>query len=207
MRLTPPARQELLASRLSDDEAQFFLSHGATVDPTVVVRGQRPIIQNSLDSHLRIGAHCVINSDNDTSFVPINSRVKFALGRRAEIVIGNHSDLNGCCISSYEHIEIGSYVQIGPSTWITDTDLHSVDPSVRRAQLEGRPYDWTSVARNPVVIEDDVWIGSNVVVLKGVRIGHGSVIGIGSIVSCDIPPMSIAAGNPARVIKQITLRD
>jgi acetyltransferase-like isoleucine patch superfamily enzyme len=204
---TPPTRQALLESRLSAEETQFFLSHGATVDPSVVIRGPRPIIRSSPGSRLQIGAHSVLNSDNDTSFVPIASCVKFALGQGAEIIIGQHSDLNGCCISAYEKVQIGSYVQIGPSTWITDTDLHATDPSVRRAQLEGRPYDWASVARSPVVIEDDVWLGANVIVLKGIRIGRGSVIGVGSVVACDIPPMSVAAGNPARIIKSISSSD
>jgi acetyltransferase-like isoleucine patch superfamily enzyme len=204
---TPPTRQALLELRLSAEETQFFLSHGATVDASVVIRGPRPIIRSSPGSRLQIGAHSVLNSDNDTSFVPIASCVKFALGKDAAIVVGRHSDLNGCCITAYEQVEVGSYVQIGPGSWITDTDLHAIDPFVRRAQLEGRPYDWTGVARSPVVIEDDVWLGANVVVLKGVRIGRGSVVGVGSVVAFDIPPMSIAAGNPARVIKHITVKD
>ncbi len=56
----------------------------------------------------------------------------------------------------------------------------------------------------PIVIEDKVWIGSNVVVLPGVRIGRGSVIGAGSVVSRDIPPMVVALGAPCRVLRPIT---
>ena len=55
----------------------------------------------------------------------------------------------------------------------------------------------------PIVIEDKVWIGSNVVVLPGVRIGYGSVVGAGSVVSRDIPPMTVAVGTPCRVLRAI----
>jgi galactoside O-acetyltransferase len=57
------------------------------------------------------------------------------------------------------------------------------------------------------VIEDKVWIGSNAVVLPGVRIGYGSVVGAGSVVSRDIPPMVITVGVPARVLRPITDED
>jgi galactoside O-acetyltransferase len=59
----------------------------------------------------------------------------------------------------------------------------------------------------PIVIEDKVWIGSNVVVLPGVRIGYGSVIGAGSVVSRSIPPMTVAVGTPCRVLRPITDED
>ncbi len=59
----------------------------------------------------------------------------------------------------------------------------------------------------PLFIEDKVWIGSNVVVLPGVRIGHGSVIGAGSVVSRDVPPMTVAVGVPCRVVRKITDED
>jgi galactoside O-acetyltransferase len=57
------------------------------------------------------------------------------------------------------------------------------------------------------VIEDKVWIGSNVVVLPGVRIGYGSVIGAGSVVSRDIPPMVVAVGVPCRILRPVTDQD
>lgn len=59
-----------------------------------------------------------------------------------------------------------------------------------------------NISKGPIVIEDDVWIGSNSVVLSGVTIGRGSVVGAGSVVVKDIPPYSIAAGNPARVLRK-----
>jgi galactoside O-acetyltransferase len=91
-------------------------------------------------------------------------------------------------------IRIGHGVMIAPSVTLTTTG-HPVHPA-RRVDF-GRFSE-------PVVIEDKVWIGSNVVVLQGVRIGYGSVIGAGSVVSRDIPPMVVAVGVPCRVIRPIT---
>ncbi|NYV72952.1 sugar O-acetyltransferase [Streptomyces sp. UH6] len=91
-------------------------------------------------------------------------------------------------------IRIGDEVMIAPSVTLTTTG-HPVHPA-RRADF-GRFSE-------PIHIEDKVWIGSNVVVLPGVRIGHGSVIGAGSVVSRDVPPMSVAMGTPCRVVRKIT---
>ena len=78
---------------------------------------------------------------------------------------------------------------------ITDTDAHPMDYMARRSSNEG-----TKSA--PVVIEDDVWIGANVTILKGVTIGHGSVIAAGAVVTQSFPPYSIIGGVPARLLKQ-----
>ncbi|MEW2288409.1 sugar O-acetyltransferase [Streptomyces sp. NPDC047841] len=94
-------------------------------------------------------------------------------------------------------IRIGDGVMIAPSVTLTTTG-HPVHPA-RRADF-GRFSE-------PIVIEDKVWIGSNAVVLPGVRIGYGSVIGAGSVVSRDIPPMSVAVGTPCRVVRPITEED
>ncbi|MEU3223697.1 sugar O-acetyltransferase [Streptomyces sp. NPDC006976] len=94
-------------------------------------------------------------------------------------------------------IHIGDDVMIAPGVTLTTTG-HPVHPA-RRADF-GRFSE-------PIVIEDKVWIGSNAVVLPGVRIGYGSVIGAGSVVSRSIPPMSVALGTPCRVVRPITEED
>ncbi|MFI1562909.1 sugar O-acetyltransferase [Streptomyces sp. NPDC020490] len=94
-------------------------------------------------------------------------------------------------------IRIGDGVMIAPSVTLTTTG-HPVHPS-RRADF-GRFSE-------PIVIEDKVWIGSNAVVLPGVRVGYGSVIGAGSVVSRSIPPMTVAVGAPCRVVRPITEED
>lgn len=94
-------------------------------------------------------------------------------------------------------IRIGDGVMIAPSVTLTTTG-HPIHPDLRE---DFRRFS------EPIVVEDRVWIGSNVVVLPGVRIGYGSVIGAGSVVSRDIPPMSVAVGTPCRVVRAITDAD
>lgn len=91
-------------------------------------------------------------------------------------------------------IRIGDGVMIAPSVTLATTG-HPVHPE--------RRVDFARFSE-PIAIEDKVWIGSNVVVLPGVRIGYGSVIGAGGVVSRDIPPMVVAVGAPCRVLRPIT---
>lgn len=90
-------------------------------------------------------------------------------------------------------ITIGEDCQIGPNVQIL-TPTHPLDADERRAKIE---------AAEPIVIEDNVWLGGGVTVLPGVTIGHDSVVGAGSVVTKDIPPRSLAVGNPARVIRDL----
>jgi len=115
----------------------------------------------------------------------------------ASLIIGNHVGMSGCSVAVSERIEIGNYVLIGSGCLITDSDAHPIDPAQRRSN--------GSCKTRPIIIEDDVFIGARSIILKGVRIGHGSVIGAGSVVSSNIPSMVIAAGNPAQVIRLIDL--
>jgi galactoside O-acetyltransferase len=94
-------------------------------------------------------------------------------------------------------IRIGNGVMIAPTVTISTTG-HPVHPALR--------VDYNRFSR-PVVIEDKVWIGANSVVLPGVRIGHGSVIGAGSVVTKDVPPMVVAVGVPCGVLRPITEAD
>ena len=88
-------------------------------------------------------------------------------------------------------MEIGHDVFIGPKVNLI-TINHDVDPDNRSATYGRR-----------IVIEDKVWIGINATVLPGVKIGYGAIIGAGSVVTKDVEPMTIVAGNPARFIKKI----
>lgn len=114
------------------------------------------------------------------------------------IEIGEGSFLNyDCIILDACKVKIGSHVFIGPRTCIYSAS-HPIDAGVR---LSG--YDISK----PVTIGDNVWLGGNVVVNPGVTVGEGSVIGSGSVITKDIPPHVIAAGNPCRVIREITEED
>ncbi|HEY0186966.1 MAG TPA: sugar O-acetyltransferase [Cellulomonas sp.] len=105
-------------------------------------------------------------------------------------------NVNLTCVDDVD-IRIGDGVMIAPTVTLTTTG-HPVHPD-RRVDL--------ARFSEPIVIEDKVWIGSNVTVLPGVRIGYGSVIGAGSVVSRDVPPMVVAVGVPCRVLRAITEAD
>lgn len=104
-------------------------------------------------------------------------------------------------------IKIGNRVLISHNCNIFDNDTHPIDPIKRHEQFKhiitkGHPKD-INLNDEPVIIEDDVLIGANSTILKGVRIGRGAIIGAGSVVTKSIPPYVLAAGNPAKVIKKL----
>lgn len=95
-------------------------------------------------------------------------------------------------------------MQCGANTLITDSDAHSIDWEDRRRELGHGPKPGdTSKSGEPVRINDDVWLGMNVTVLKGVEIGARTVVGAGSIVTHSLPQDCLAAGIPARVIRRL----
>ncbi len=112
--------------------------------------------------------------------------------------IGNHfyANFNLVIVDDID-VYIGEHVMIAPNVTITPTG-HPVDPELRK------PGTQFSI---PVRIGNDVWIGSNVVILPGVNIGDNSVIGAGSVVTHDIPENVVAVGNPCRVLRKINERD
>ena len=119
---------------------------------------------------------------------------------RPELLIGDNTFVgHNCAFSVAESITIGSHCLLAYGVRVSDFDGHPIDSWERRS---GASITASSVRR--VVIGDDVWIGTHAQVLKGVRIGARSIIGAGAIVTKDIPPDVIAAGNPARVIRSFS---
>jgi acetyltransferase-like isoleucine patch superfamily enzyme len=114
----------------------------------------------------------------------------------SKISIGDGTWINNgfSAIAEYTSITIGNRVLIGTNVEMYDSDFHGVRVVDRASRAE-----WAK----PIVIEDNVFLGSNVRVLKGVTVGHGSVVASGSVVVKNIPPNVIAGGNPARVLKAI----
>lgn len=118
-----------------------------------------------------------------------------ARGDDARISIGAGTTLsNNAQVFSVNNVSIGARCLIGDAVLIMDSDFHDLT-------AEGRHS--LPAATAPVVLEDNVFIGSRVIILKGVTIGKDSVIGAGSVVVRSIPPGVIAAGNPAKVIRPL----
>jgi acetyltransferase-like isoleucine patch superfamily enzyme len=117
--------------------------------------------------------------------------VELIAHRGGRIEVGAGTFINyGVSVSAHESVRIGRDCHIGHYAFIYDNDYHDIEDKRRLPPSA------------PVVLEDRVWLGTRVQVLKGVRIGHDSVIGAGSVVTRDIPPRSIAVGMPAKVVKR-----
>lgn len=146
--------------------------------------------------HIRIGNNCEIYGTLQSV-------------AQGEIVIGDHTAIyERSIIGSVNSVRIGSCVIISNQVHIYDNNNHPTSPAARKKMcLEGFHTDawrWVHSESKPIVIEDNVWIGENSTILKGVTIGKGSVVGCCSVVTKDVPPYSIVAGNPARVVKELT---
>ena len=141
-------------------------------------------------SKINIHRHCIFRSKKKSNLIGINHPCYIStLTRTAIINIGKHSSFSSTVIGAFNSITIGVNVRCGANTLITDGDWHMNDPRCEHPK--------------PVIIENNVWLGEGVKVLKGVIIGENSVIGAGSIVTKSIPPNVIAAGNPCKVIKEL----
>ena len=156
-----------------------------------------PLLQVANWANLRIGKRVCLISDAYFSEPGINHPVIIRLlNPLARLTIGDDVGMSGGGICVQTEVRIGNGVMLGANAFITDTDFHPLLP-------ENRRYSYEQVGTRPVVIEDNVFIGMNSLVLKGVRIGRNSVIGAGSIVSRDVPANEIWAGSPARFVRAL----
>ena len=153
-----------------------------------------PLFERMPLSDIILGDNCRIRSDITTNLSISKKSIFKTFNKGAHIEIKDNSGINGSVITCAEKIIIGKNVLIGYNCYISDTDNHVIDPILRHTgKAETAPID----------IGDNVWLGANVVVLKGVSIGANSVIGANSLVLSSIPSNVIAIGNPCRVIKKI----
>jgi acetyltransferase-like isoleucine patch superfamily enzyme len=135
-----------------------------------------------------------------------------------KVIIGDRTYIGaGTSIICATGIQIGSDVLTAWGITIVDHDSHSVRWQNRAEDVErwrvglleggakraAQLKNWGVVSMSPVIIGDKVWIGFNVIILKGVLVGEGAVIAAGSVVTKDVPPYSVVAGNPARVVKEL----
>src|SRR6185369_16336317 len=134
--------------------------------------------------------------------------VHFALGRNARMRIGDYCYFTNAVLLCELEIIFGNYVVIGWNTTVADTDFHPIAPAERIADAiacsplaHGCPRP--DIVRRPVIVEDDVWIGPNATILKGVRLGVGCFIEAGSLITHDVPARARVAGNPAQIVGEV----
>lgn len=137
----------------------------------------------------------------------IHSKISL-LKENASASIGENSTIGfDSNIIAVENITIGKNVMISWGCTIIDSDTHSIYINERIKDFDilynNLPRDWAGVEIAPVIIKDNVWIGFNSIILKGVTVGEGAIIGAGSVVTKDVEPYTVVAGNPAKFIKKI----
>lgn len=145
---------------------------------------------------LVIGRHCTMDG------------VHFAIGDKGRITIGDFCYFTNAVLLCELEVRIGSYVVIGWNATIADTDFHPLAPAERIADAIacsplGKGRARPEVPKRPVNIENDVWIGPNATVLKGVHIGTGAWVEAGALVRRDVPPHARIMGNPAQIIGEV----
>jgi acetyltransferase-like isoleucine patch superfamily enzyme/acyl carrier protein len=115
------------------------------------------------------------------------------------LLIGNHTTIgHGCTFTVGRGVSIGNHCLIASDVEIFDSPGHPTDPGLRKLGRPANPEDVRAIT-----VEDNVWIGKNAIVFPGVTIGEGSVVAIGSHVMTDVPPYTLVAGAPARVIARL----
>ena len=160
----------------------------------------RVIISTKHLECIHIGNHFKNNSRVRSNLVGITNPTVFQCIEKGTIRLGDYCGMSSTILSTRSNITIGSNVKLGANVRIIDHDYHSLDYKERRDPV----LDGKNCKSSPIVIEDDVFIGSNSIILKGVNIGARSIIGAGSVVAIkNIPADSLVAGNPAKIIRKL----
>jgi len=154
-----------------------------------------PIMQRHPTGKIVIGSHATFRSAEWSNSIGINRRCYIEAGRQAKITIGDQCGFSGTIIAASQSITIGNRVLCGGNCTIVDTDRHPLDPISRASNKMAESA--------PIVIEDDVFLGINVVVLKGVRIGRSTVVAANSVVTHSLPAHVLAGGAPAKVLREL----
>jgi acetyltransferase-like isoleucine patch superfamily enzyme len=183
-----------LLSKLIDGLAQRAAMRGTSVDVAASVRISWRGVKLRPQSRLRVGEdtilECTISSDREG----------------AAFLIGERTFVGNSLLIAAERIQIGNDVLISWGCTIVDHDSHHLQWAQRRHDVDNHRVgrkNWDGIAIRPVVIDDKAWIGMNVIILKGVHIGEGAVVAAGSVVTRDVTPFTLVAGNPARAIRSL----
>ncbi len=174
------------------------LPANASAGPDTLITGELTFKRfNSKEPEaLVIGANCTMDG------------VHFSLGEKGRVRIGDYCYFTNVVLLCEVELRFGNYVVVGWNATIADTDFHPLAPAERIADAiacspAGKGRARPEIPKRPVVIEDDVWIGPNATILKGVHIGRGAFIEAGSLVTRDVMAHARMMGNPAQVVGEI----
>ncbi len=172
----------------------WFRPRGYTVSAAPSARYSAWRIRGQAGAEIRIGDNTIFEAS-------------IACDRAgAQIQIGDRTFVGDSVIVCADRVTIGSDVLISWGVTIVDHDSHAVEFARRKTDViewyHGRK-DWSAVAVAPVTVCDKVWIGFGATVLKGVTVGEGAVVGACAVVTRDVAPWTVVAGNPARVLRTL----
>ncbi|MCB2141104.1 acyltransferase [bacterium] len=163
----------------------------------------------NISARSKVNYRCINLKKNCILNISTGSIVEAQLSFECEgsaINIGHDTFIGGSHLVCSKEINIGNDVLISWGCTIVDHNSHSIRFSQRKddvANWYNGKKDWSVVERNQVNIKDKAWIGFNSIIIKGVTVGEGAVVGAGSIVTKDVAPWTIVAGNPAKTIRSI----
>src|SRR5687768_4813710 len=176
--------------RLKDDWCNFPIPKNMEVGDNTVIDSSSTFKKffSKKPLGLRLGKNITLQSSS------------LATEENGYIEIGDYSYISGAAIIACEAVIIGKYVFMAGGVTIVDSDFHPLDPGPRLEDTiiistVGKKMQRPKFAIAPVIIEDDVWIGYNATILKGVTIGQGVIIQPGTVVLRDVPPGAVVSGN------------
>lgn len=162
---------------------------------TTIIRTRKPV-------EIVLGNNVIFNSQRKANLVGLTGPTILETLGGGRIEIGDNSGFSSVVMSSRSSIKIGRHVKVGGNVRIFDHDYHSLDPEHRRTS-EDRKH----IRSKPITIEDDCFIGTNAMILKGTHLGARTIVAAGSVViGLDVPPDSMVKGNPATVVTQARRR-
>ncbi len=173
--------RRLIRGALALLSARLYLRKAFHLGRLVGVRGRPYVVA---DGRIEIGDRVRIYS--------YLHRTELNVGRGATLSVGDDTFINnGVVLSCRKELRIGARCQVAPQVIVMDSDYHEVD-------------DRTGEAKEaPVVIEDDVWLATRAMILRGVTVGRGAVVAAGAVVTKDVPPYTLVAGVPARTVRSL----
>jgi acetyltransferase-like isoleucine patch superfamily enzyme len=179
----------------------IFLLYKVKYGKNLVSRGLA-IIDLHPTGVLTIGDNFTMNNGDNFNRIGRQQKSILLVGMNSDLYIGDNVKISATAIISYNKITIGNNVVIGGNTVIYDSDFHSLDHNDRAE----KKFDWTKnvvATSKPVVIEENVFIGSHTTILKGVTIGKNSIVAACSVVTKNIGAEELWGGNPARLIRKL----
>ena len=187
-------------TRRKSEERQKLLNQIAEIDSTVFISNEAIISNNSRRKNkITVGPNSRLMSGCELFIFDWDGEIKIGY----DCFIGPHSR-----IWSAKKITIGNRVLIAHNVNIHDNISHPLDSKIRHNEFSNfyktGKHECVDLNGKEVIIEDDVWIGFNSIILKGVKIGKGAIIGAGTHVTKDVPDFAIVVGNPMRIIKYTT---